>query len=531
MLVRYIIIWGFFFLSYYSSAQERLPFQKIKEFYIQGDAQAIGNTILSEDATQAFNDLGQINDELKMEYVDIDASAATFSSSSALLELPEHSKMVYAGLYWSGTYGYEKSVKRKLGNKITFKGKGKRDEDFRKIKFKMPEGAYHDLEGSVLYDGSLGTIHKSNVPYLCYAEVTDLLNQNAAINGSYTIANVRATEGYISGGSCAGWMLYVVYEMPEVQPKYITTYHGFEYVNKNTLDIEFKNFKAVTEGVVKTSITLASLEGDSRLYRDQSAIWNPEKRTYIPLENELRKKSNFFNSTISRNGVVNTNRNPSSINTLGFDIADMEINNKDNTLIANSTSELSFRYTTKADRYYLFFTAFETEIDNAYYTWLKVPETVKVEDVVVVEEAPPLPTIAKTDERIASVESVSETQVTDSPVKTVSTSVINDPEEKPVIIDERIQKLQNKEATYLEGIASGYYLVTNVFSKSKLATNWKVFLEERNHRTKILQNPKNGWYYVYIASSPDATEIIEQLKEASKKTYFKDLWVFKINIR
>ena len=229
--------------------------------------------------------------------------------------------------------------------------------------------------------------------------------------------------------------------------------------------------------------------------------------------------------------MVNTNRNPSSINTLGFDIADMEINNKDNTLIANSTSELSFRYTTKADRYYLFFTAFETEIDNAYYTWLKVPETVKVEDVVVVEEAPPLPTIAKTDERIASVESVSETQVTDSPVKTVSTSVINDPEEKPVIIDERIQKLQNKEATYLEGIASGYYLVTNVFSKSKLATNWKVFLEERNHRTKILQNPKNGWYYVYIASSPDATEIIEQLKEASKKTYFKDLWVFKINIR
>ena len=528
--MKYIVLLGFCFLSYYSSAQEQLPFQKVKEFYIQGDAQAIGNSILGMDATQAFNDLRQINDELKMEYVDIDASAATFSSSSAFLEVPENGKIVYAGLYWSGTYGYEKSVKRQQGDKFVFKGKGERDEDFERIKFKMPEGTYQDLEGTVLYDGSLSTVHESNVPYVCYTEVTDLLNESPTINGSYTVANVKATEGYISGGSCAGWMLYVVYETPDVQPKYITTYQGFEYVNKNRLEIEFKNFKAVTEGLVKTSITLASLEGDSRLYRDQCAIWIPEKRSYIPLENELRKKHNFFNSTISRNGVVNTNRNPPSINTLGFDIAEMKIDNTDNALIANGTSELKFRYTTKADRYYLFFTAFETEIDNEYYTTLHTPEAVTQEDIVVVEEVQVPLVLEKTGESVKIEESVQETEVPEPPINTVSTNVQSDLEEKPVIIDERIQKLQNKKTTYLEGIAPGYYLVTNVFSQSKLATDWKVFLEERNHRTKILQNPENGWFYVYITSSPDATELIGQLQEASKKTYLEDLWVFKINI-
>lgn len=531
MKSKYIAILLFCLLvCVYSYGQEQLSFDIVKEFYLEGDARVIGNSIMGKDVTEAYNDIGHVNDEFEMEYVDIDTNPDTFSSSSALLELPEGYTIVYAGLYWSGTYGFEKSVKRPKGDKIVFKGKGKREGNIQTIKFKMPNGSYQDIDGTILYDGLLSTSHQSNAPYVCYREVTDLLTTTNNLNGVYTVANVNATQGYISGGSCAGWMLYLVYEAPDANPKYITTHHGFEYVNKNRLEIEFKNFKAVTEGQVNTSITLSSLEGDSRLYKDQFAIWNQEKRSYIPLENELRAKHNFFTSAISRNGVINTNRTPASINTLGFDIAQMKINNPDNVLIANETQALKFRYTTKADRYYLFFTAFETEIDNAYYNDRnRVSVTPDTINTTPTEPKTPVNPVVVTEEAL----SAEEIRI-DEPASITNTPPIE--EEAVAGIQEtdydekQLQQIVDKKTSYLEGITPGYYLVTNVFSEPERAIQWENFLNGKGHNPNILVNPENNWSYVYIDYSPEAIGVARQLKEASQKDYLEDLWVFKINI-
>ncbi len=64
------------------------------------------------------------------------------------------------------------------------------------------------------------------------------------MNGDYTVADIQATQGYISGGCSGGWLLYVVYEAPSEHPIYVTTYNGFIQVNRrNHSDIVFKDFK------------------------------------------------------------------------------------------------------------------------------------------------------------------------------------------------------------------------------------------------------------------------------------------------
>ncbi|MEM9144301.1 MAG: hypothetical protein AAGA86_15025, partial [Bacteroidota bacterium] len=53
------------------------------------------------DPNDAYNDRGQNNHRLPMAYIDIDEDASTFSSSSANLNAPSYSRVIYAGLYWA----------------------------------------------------------------------------------------------------------------------------------------------------------------------------------------------------------------------------------------------------------------------------------------------------------------------------------------------------------------------------------------------------------------------------------------------
>ncbi len=528
-MVKYILLILTLLYAHRSFAQEQRSFEKAKTFYITGNTQAIGNTILGSDKERPFKDFKQINDEFDMEYIDIDDDASTFSSSSAFLEIPPDSKIVYAGLYWTGTYGYEKSVLRRKGDKVVFKGKKERNDGFNTIKFGLPSKAYQEIEGMVLYDGAKSDVHKANVPYICYKDVTAIVNQNALFNGAYTVANVRATRGFISGGSCGGWFLYVVYEEESAPAKYITTYHGFQFVNKrNDVEIVIEDFETIADGDVNTSMTVASLEGDLELFRDQAAIWSPQHRTYIPLENELRAKSNFFNSTISRNGIVSANRNPNVSNTLGFDIAQLDIENRDNALISNGANQIKLKFTTNSDRYYLFFTAFETELDSRYFT--------KVTQDAIVNTVQKSPAIVETlpiveDTIVLVPKPKVETQKPIDPVVPRPKEIKIEPERAVVSTNSKtIQRLLNKKATIIPEAAPGYYVVTNVFSKPQLAAKWKSFLESKDDISEIIQNPENNWFYVYIASSPEASEAVHLLEEASQKSYLKDLWIFKVNI-
>ena len=365
-------------------AQEAVPFKVQNEFYIYGDATVIGNNILSKDVKEPFNDTSLTNDDIDMVFVDIDNDPSTFSSSSASLKLPDnHKKIIYAALYWSATYSYEQGYRQESNGQFLFQGKRVRKRDaIDNVQLKLPNGDYKKINGTVIFDGDQNTDFALNSPYVCVADVTRLLKNADTVNGDYTVANVKATKGFVSGGSAAGWLLYVVYEKPSENPKYITTYNGFAHVNNAPLKLKFNNFKALEKGEVKTTLTFAALEGDSALIEDECLLVNPLAKRVSLLSTELRPSNNFFNSKITYDNKVFNNRYPSSENTLGFDIVSMNVPNDSQPIIDNTTTEIEMAFNTESDRFYLFFAAFQTEISKSFYEEKNsdaVVETIEVE--------------------------------------------------------------------------------------------------------------------------------------------------------
>ncbi|AUC82971.1 hypothetical protein [Lacinutrix sp. Bg11-31] len=365
-------------------AQEAVPFKVQNEFYIYGDATVIGNNILSKDVKEPFNDTSLTNDDIDMVFVDIDNDPSTFSSSSASLKLPEnHKKIVYAALYWTATYSYEQGYKQESNGQFLFQGKRvtKRD-DIDDIMLKLPNGEYKNINGTVIFDGDQDTDFALNSPYVCVADVTRLLKNTKSVNGDYTVANVKATKGFVAGGSAAGWLLYVVYETPTKNPKYITTFNGFAHVSNAPLKIKFNNFKALEKGEIKTKLTFAALEGDSALTEDECLLVNRKSKRVSLLRTESRPKNNFFNSKITDSDNILSNRYPKSENTLGFDIVSMDVPNESEPIIDNTTTEIEMAFNTESDRFYMFFTAFQTEISKIFYeekTSNIVEETIEID--------------------------------------------------------------------------------------------------------------------------------------------------------
>src|SRR5690606_29809944 len=81
--------------------EPRLPGGNIK---VKGDLVFVANNIVSIDNTNVAYNGGVNNDNQDMQYIDIDGDPTTFSSSSAELNAPSCSAVVYAGLYWGGIY-------------------------------------------------------------------------------------------------------------------------------------------------------------------------------------------------------------------------------------------------------------------------------------------------------------------------------------------------------------------------------------------------------------------------------------------
>jgi hypothetical protein len=140
-----------------------------------------------------------------MKYIDIDKDRCTFGASQATLKLPpKTTKIISATLYWSSIHSFTRGRKKRKGNKIVYEGNNKRDTTINKIKFKTPNGAYQNIKGTILLDKFKHSGDTNNASYVCYADVTGILNESKSQNGTYTVANIKATQGYTSGRSAGG---------------------------------------------------------------------------------------------------------------------------------------------------------------------------------------------------------------------------------------------------------------------------------------------------------------------------------------
>ena len=557
----------FYLFFQFSHSQEGVSFKESKQLYLEGNSILIGNNILGEHATKPLMNLTIPNDLVDMKYIDVDNDKTTFSSSEAtIVNSPENSKVKYAALYWCGLYPFKKGILRQSGNDMIHVGRGDRDEQVNSILFKTPNGNYETVNGQIVYDSYNSEAFKTNKPYVCYADITSRLQSLPDINGTYTAANIKATEGKISGGGSAGWLLYIVYEDSTQSPKYFNIYNGMVEVNKDVVEINFKDFKSKDEGDVHTTIAIGAMEGDRRIKTDQVSVFNKATGDFIPLSNKVREKRNFFNSSITIGDEFFTDRNPNSTNTLGFDLLKMEIPNKDNELFDSTTTEANFNFHGKADRFYLFFVAFETEINNTFLqektgiiheiaiensidksqdlasdaiphkevvTIEKEVETVKQNEpevqetikISVSEEG-----VVKQKKAIA-VEKHTEIVVKDEPkVKEALKSSI--PEKQPVVISEEDSiKAETRIRTMsVPGLDPGYYLITNVFSMQSNAVDWSKSLEEKSYTPATFINPENTWNYVYIVKDKSLKSVYEKWKANKDLAFFHDIWIVEINL-
>ncbi|TYA57143.1 chromophore lyase, partial [Formosa maritima] len=343
-------------LSFHSFAQTYEPFTIREHVEVKGSMLVIGNNILGQDNLPNNNNTID-NQDVSMQYIDIDVDTNTFSSSSAELFLPLQEDgsptscyaIEYAALYWGAVL--------QSGDR----------SNIQNIKFKTPESTtYIDINGELIYDAIVNPIiaesdEPGNTPYACYADVTDLLIGLTDIEGTYTAANIISSEGSnFSTGLSAGWTLFVIYKDPNLHTKSFTTFDGFSHIySSHYEEIPVSGFTTPPAGHIDLQFAYATLDGDKTKRATKLEINNKEVTT------PLRPANKFFGSVIENFNGVSYPRNPFGTNTLGYDTGMLEIINSEPEYIGNNDTSASFTLQVargQADPIFSFFSAFAVDV-------------------------------------------------------------------------------------------------------------------------------------------------------------------------
>lgn len=346
-----------------------VPFKERYKANIKGDMTIIANSILNRidkkhSPNDPYNDQSIdaiTNDEIDMEYIDIDTDKQTFSSSSAALFQKNEAakKIVYAGLYWSATYKYESGYKKGEDKFVAFDNTR---EPFEEVLVKFPDQKeYATVKGEIIFDGLKHREFKDAAPYAVYADITE---QVKALNnpfGFYMVANVRATQGTLIGGSAAGWTMIFVYEDASMSEKFIVSHDGFAGASSESVNVVFKGFKTQPQGNILVKLAGAALEGDFKVDGDLFMFGSTKNKDFTNVKTVTRRYSNFFDSSITIEDEHFKYRIPDGKNTLGYDSFLTTLSNYNNRFIGNNLDEATVRFKSSGDVFYLFFSAMAIE--------------------------------------------------------------------------------------------------------------------------------------------------------------------------
>ncbi|MBU2062573.1 MAG: hypothetical protein KKH44_12085, partial [Bacteroidetes bacterium] len=358
--LKYLITIAIIILGnlYTANGQIRVPFKQrtstaspLKTIYsINGDFTMIGNTNLK---LQNYSETVG-NGNRSMEYVDIDSDSNTWNSSSSTLAFssengadPNCSKIIYAGLYWTG----RTPVSRDVFSYVRSDGSIAKTFDKKKISLKGPKSnAYFEVTAKttdIYYpstsDGSM---------FSAYAEVTDYVKNNGI--GEYFAADIALLTG--NGGDTGyygGWGLIVVYENSKMKNRDVTIFDGHAYVAGGTttsFELPVSGFNAVEKGAVGIKLGLIAGEGDVDINGDYFQI-KKKDGSFTSLSHSGNSTDNFFNSSIDTGGNART---PSLKNNTGLDISMFNVPNANNAVIGNSQTSTTFRYGSTQDTYVIF---------------------------------------------------------------------------------------------------------------------------------------------------------------------------------
>ncbi|WP_272023594.1 beta strand repeat-containing protein, partial [Olleya namhaensis] len=361
----------FLLIGFSAKAQVKKAFTPRYNSTITGDITMVANNVLSRTATTDYNLEQDNHDFTDNVYVDIDSDTSTFNSSSANLVNPrpndpclEIDKVL---LYWAAA---DKGV-----DVSGVETDNQPNWNYNNVKLMLPGQTTYTtiIADDIIYRGRNENPHLNNDPYVCVKDITSTVKNLAVPFGKYQVANVEAKTGFLishgntNTGTSGGWQVIMVYKSDKLKTRNITLFDGYANVtsSQNNFDINFSGFQTVPIGKVQSDIVIGALEGDRSLTGDRLQILNAAN-TFEDIVAPLRSANNFFNSRITvgpSNGANNfTDRNPASLNTLGFDAAVFPLANKGNSVLINNQTSATFRLTSNQETYGLFVLGFSVEV-------------------------------------------------------------------------------------------------------------------------------------------------------------------------
>ncbi|MDC7731427.1 DUF7507 domain-containing protein [Bacillus thuringiensis] len=276
----------------------------------------------------------------------------TQNSSTAILNIPAGSTILYAELVWGGNYlSRDQNITSVLGNPVSFT---------------TPISTYSITPSAVT--ASNQTFVSNSITFGFYtrsADVTTLIQAGGA--GSYTtgavpglVDPIDASNGTINS---AGWTLIVAYQNGTLPARNLTIYVAGNRVSAETgsADVSVSGFLTPSGGPVSGRLFLSSTEGDADLTGDQ-ALFGPNFSSLNALSGPNNAINNFFGSQVNNaagnldtTGTFGTRNQSASTSTnisagrQGWDITSIDIS----PYLTNSQVSAAIRLTTNGDAYML----------------------------------------------------------------------------------------------------------------------------------------------------------------------------------
>jgi large repetitive protein len=208
------------------------------------------------------------------------------NSSTAMVNIPAGSTILYAELVWGGSYSYGgQDVSASLGTAVSFK---------------TPSGTYSIAPAAATSQtlgvpdgaGNCGTVGYCR--YVRSANVTGLVQIGQS--GTYEVGGVPATANVEPNNNSAGWTLAIVYGNPLVPPRNLTVFVGAEGGGDAPTGVS--GFCTNLAGPVKGRLLVSAIEGDTGIVNDQM-MFGPNTGAMVPLSGPNNLVGNFFGGQIN----------------------------------------------------------------------------------------------------------------------------------------------------------------------------------------------------------------------------------------
>jgi uncharacterized repeat protein (TIGR01451 family) len=297
-----------------------------------------GNNIIAVEVHQRAASSDDLSFDLEMNAL-TGTSNDIFNSSSANLNLPTCSQVLFAGLYWGATQGVNGTNTSWIVNETS-------------IKLKVPGSSVYQNLTSTQTDYHNGTLVPGlpHTGYRCFRDITSLMNVTNP-NGTYSIANIAAPDSIVNGA--AGWSIVIAYANPANITRNLTVFDGSAIMDGGNppLDVTISGFLTPPTGPVSCELGAVVYDGD-RTSLD-AYKFNGGSGFIDLTPNATSALADMWNSTISAYGANITTRNPAHANTLGFDADIISVPNASNAVLGNNASSATIRFESPSENYFI----------------------------------------------------------------------------------------------------------------------------------------------------------------------------------